>query len=88
MNNTIKLLYDKTRSTMMDFEEVNKTINSIEDKNLLNIKLKERLKDYSNTCLSDLLIFNDFLYQLIDTADTDEMELILQEFMLDGGDDE
>lgn len=86
MKEKIKTLYDKTRSAMMTFEEVNNIINSISDKNFLNTKLKERLKEYSNTCLSDLLIFTDVLYNLLEAGD--EIDLIFNDLFSEADDED
>ena len=86
MIDKIKLLYEKVRSSMLSYEEINKIINSINDTNILSVKVKERLKEYSNTVLADMLIFSDVLYQLLEAVDNDEMSLLLDE--LSGGDDE
>lgn len=85
MKEKIKLLYEKTRSQMLEFEEVKKLINSIGDKNVITIKLKEKLKEYSNTALADLLIFNDMLYQVLEAGD--EIDLIFDELFSEGDDD-
>ncbi|MCB9207568.1 MAG: hypothetical protein H6611_09735 [Ignavibacteriales bacterium] len=86
MIDKIKLLYEKVRSSMFSYEEVNKLINSIDDKNIVTVKVKERLNEYSNTVLADMLIFSDVLYQLLEAGDNDEMRLLLDG--LSGGDDE
>lgn len=89
MEEKIKDLLEKVRSTMLYFENVNLVINGIEDKNWLAVTLKQRLKEYSNTCLADLLIFSDLCYQLVDCDDPDEMELILEAFtQMDEADNE
>jgi len=80
MEEKIKKLYSMVSSVMLQFDEVNKAINSIEDNNAFNILLKSRLKEYSNSALSSLLVFSDLTYQLLDTCDSDEMELILRAF--------
>jgi hypothetical protein len=86
MNEQIKILSEKLRSSMLDFEKINEVINGIPDKNIINIKLKQRLKEYSNQCLSDLLIFSDVVYQLLESSDNEEMHMLLE--ILDGADDD
>lgn len=80
MTHQIKKLYSNVNSTIQDFERIKELINSIKDDNTFNVMLKSKLKKYSNTCLADFLIFSDLIYQLLDTCNTDEMELILQAF--------
>lgn len=86
MKDKIKILYYKTRSVMMTFDDVNNIINSISDKSFLNTKLKERLKEYSNTCLSDLFIFTDVLYNLLEAGD--EIDLIFDDLFSEADDED
>jgi hypothetical protein len=81
MEEKIKVLYESLRSQMLAFEQIGKTINEIEDKNIVHVKLKESLKGYSNNILSEMLFFSDYLFRLSEVCDPDDMELILQEFM-------
>lgn len=85
MKEKIKVLYENTSSTMMQFEEIKNLINSISDKNILSIKLKEKLKQLANTTLADLLIFNDMLYQVLEAGD--EIDLIFDELFSEGEDE-
>ena len=58
----------------------------IEDSDQEILLLKERLKEYANTCLSDMLIFSDFLYQLLEAGD--EIDLIFDELFSEAEDED
>lgn len=85
MNEEILKLYNEVRTQMIAIEQVNNTINQkLNSKDEISKKLGSILRIYTNNILAEFLILYDFLFQVLEAGDNNDIEILIESY---NGDD-
>lgn len=74
-NENLIAVYESGRSLLIQMEQIEKELNSIKD-----TKLKEVLIKKFKTCAADMIFFTDFIIQLMDCQNSEEMNELIEIF--------
>ena len=71
-------LFEDTRSLLIQLDLINSKINNLRADDFTKLKVKEYLKQLSNNCSAEFLVFNDFLFELSQIESSSELETLIE----------
>lgn len=80
MNKQLEYIQEKVRTSMIQFEEIRTAIEEISETNIVESRVKNKLREFSSSILADMLICTDFLFELQGAFDVDEFCMIVDDF--------
>lgn len=78
-------LFEDTRGILLQLDAINSKINNLKADDFTKLKVKEFIKQLSNNSAAELLVLNDFLFELSQTENGAEIETLME---LNGVEDE